>query len=374
MEVVLLLASDERERIAEALSAGGPPDAVDVDVRFARDVVVDNVTDALDVDPTGGDVGRDQDTVVPRAESFERLDALGLASVAVDHGRPDAAEAELTRDPVGAVLGPREDEHARHRLVGEQLDQEIGLEVGRNGEREVGDAYGGRRRRVDLDGLRLREEVPRQTDDLGRHRRAEQHRLAAAGEPGEDPPDVGEEPHIEHPVGLVQDEDLEVREVHVAAAHVVEEAARGRHDDLRTPAERALLFAHPHAAVDRGAVKASVPAELVEELVRLQREFARGGEDEGEDAAVGVIEQPLEDRQEEGGGLAGAGLGRPDEVAAEDGVGDRAALDGGRLGVAELADARPDGRVEGHVLERGRLGVALLGVVRHLVRATHGGG
>ena len=48
----------------------------------------------------------------------------------------------------------------------------------------------------------------------------------------EDPADVGHEAHVEHPVGLVEDEDLDLAEVGRALPHEVEQAARGRDQDL----------------------------------------------------------------------------------------------------------------------------------------------
>ncbi len=57
-------------------------------------------------------------------------------------------------------------------------------------------------------------------------------------------------------------------------------------------------------------------------------ELARGGEDEGRRPAVGLLEEALEDREEEGGGLAGARLGRADDVRPREDRGDCYSLDG----------------------------------------------
>ena len=92
-------------------------------------------------------------------------------------------------------------------------------------------------------------------------------------------------------------------------------------------------------------------AELAEESFGLQREFPGGSQDERIDAAAGPAHQSLQDRKQEGGGLPGAGLGRPDQVSAPDRVRDRALLDRGGLGVSHLANARTQLCVEGEVLE-----------------------
>ncbi len=59
------------------------------------------------------------------------------------------------------------------------------------------------------------------------------------------------------------------------------------------------------------------------------------------EARVGVLAQPVEDRQHEGGGLAGPGLGGGEEVAPCEDEGDGAGLDGRRGVVALLGDG-PD--------------------------------
>ena len=81
--------------------------------------------------------------------------------------------------------------------------------------------------------------------------RREEQVLALRRQDGEDLADVPDEAHVEHPVGLVEDEDLDRREVGRALVHVVEEAARRRDDDLGAGAEGPELGLVADAAVDR---------------------------------------------------------------------------------------------------------------------------
>ena len=48
----------------------------------------------------------------------------------------------------------------------------------------------------------------------------------------DDPLDVRQEAHVEHPVGLVEDEDLDLAEVGDLLADEVEQPARRRDEDL----------------------------------------------------------------------------------------------------------------------------------------------
>ena len=83
----------------------------------------------------------------------------------------------------------------------------------------------------------------------------------AAGEEVEDPPDVGHEAHVEHPVRLVEHEDLDLAEVRGALADEVEQAARRGDEDLDAGAQLLDLGIERDAAVDdgrRGAARAPV--------------------------------------------------------------------------------------------------------------------
>ena len=101
----------------------------------------------------------------------------------------------------------------------------------------------------------------------------------------EDLADVADEAHVEHPVGLVEDEDLDPRQVDGPLADVVEQAARRRDDDLGAGAQRADLRIEADAAVDRGRADRVLGAVGPDALLDLERELAGRGEDQGADDA-----------------------------------------------------------------------------------------
>src|SRR5262249_15231288 len=67
-QVGALLGIAERDRDAVGAGAGGAADAVHVALGNVRQVVVDDVADAVDVDAARGDVGRHQRAQVSGAE------------------------------------------------------------------------------------------------------------------------------------------------------------------------------------------------------------------------------------------------------------------------------------------------------------------
>ncbi len=220
----------------------------------------------------------------------------------------------------------------------------------------------------DLDGRRAIEETAGEAPDLVRERRREQQVLAARREEVEDLADIADEAHVEHPIGLVEDEHLDLRQVDRALAGVVEQAAGGGDDDRRAGAEGTDLRLETDATVDRGRSDAAMCAVRPEALLDLEGELTSWCQDEDADRRPGrvarvpgwgsgadsvAVVEALEDRQDERGRLAGAGLGAGEQVAAGQHEGDCLCLNGGGLGVALVRDSaeelgrEPEG-IEGH--------------------------
>ena len=180
-----------------------------------------------------------------------------------------------------------------------------------------------------------------QRPDLVGEGRGEQQVLAARRQQREDLADVADEAHVEHAVGLIEDEDLDHREVDGVLADVVEQAARRGDHDLRTGAQCPDLALEADAAVDGDRSDRPGLAIGADALLDLERQLPRRGEDQGADAPLAVASvgvQQLEHRQHEGGRLAGAGLGAGHEVATCQDERDGLLLDWGRHRVALIGD------------------------------------
>ena len=85
------------------------------------------------------------------------------------------------------------------------------------------------------------------------HRGREQQVLPLVGDVDEDLADLRPEAHVEHPVGLVEHEHLDVREVARRAEPTRSSRRPGVATSMSTPLlERRALRLVAHAAVDRG--------------------------------------------------------------------------------------------------------------------------
>ena len=125
--LVGLVGEHEADPGAAPPGAAGAPDPVGVGVLVAGGVEVDHVGDAVDVDPAGGHVGRDQRVDVACLEARQRPFALALALVAVHRDRLDRAAAEPLGQPVGAALGAHEDQRRAALVVAQLRDQVVEL-------------------------------------------------------------------------------------------------------------------------------------------------------------------------------------------------------------------------------------------------------
>src|SRR5690606_30529240 len=112
---VLLARGHEQDRLAAASGAAGAADAVHVGVGVVRNVVVQHMADALDIEAARGDVGRDEDVDATVLELLDKAFALGLYDITVDRGGGEAARLQLAREFLGAELGAREHEHRVER-------------------------------------------------------------------------------------------------------------------------------------------------------------------------------------------------------------------------------------------------------------------
>ena len=121
-----------------------------------------------------------------------------------------------------------------------------------------------------------------------------------------------------------------LRQVQGAASHVVEQAPGRRHDDVYALAQRAQLSIDRLAAVDGDAAQVAVAPQQRQVLGDLYRQLARRRQHDALDDVACWVDR-LDQRDAEGGRLAGTGEGLGDDVAAAEQQRDGLCLDGRRL-------------------------------------------
>ncbi len=187
-------------------------------------------------------------------------------------------------------------------------------------------------------------------------RGAEEHALADAGrgQVGGDPAQVGQEAHVEQPVGLVDDQDIEGLRAQGPFLDQVEKAAGRADGDVDALAEQLLLPFVADAAEDGRRREAEVLAQQAGLAFDLDGQLAGRGDDQGPAPLAFGAQQALEDGDQESGRLAGSRLGLHGGVAAAQGYGQRLFLDVGRVGVAPVRDGLPQPRMKAHFVKSHR--------------------
>ena len=188
----------------------------------------------------------------------------------------DATILERLGDAVGAALGAGEDDDPLERRVGQQVAQQRALGGGVHEVDALVDLLDGAALalRRDLDPLGVLQDLRRELGDVARHGGGEQQRLALLGDRADDAAHVADEAHVEHAVGLVEDEEGHVAELHVAALDQVEQAARRGDQDVDAARQGLDLAAIAQAADDGAEAQAEAAAVGVEAAGDLDRELA----------------------------------------------------------------------------------------------------
>ena len=295
-----------------------------------------------------------------RPEQAHHLVALPLLHAAVQRLGPLAVGVERLDQRLDLEARPAEHQR-RHRVFHVDDAGERRRLVGALD--DVGDLPHVRRlalgRLLALDGhpRRILQVALGDLQDPRRHRRREQRGLPGLGQRREDRVEIVREAHVEHLVGFVEDQDLEAGELQRLAADVVEDAAGRADHDVDAALQRPHLLVHRRAAVERQHRAAERLAVLVHGFGDLHRQLARRHEHHARGlaglAARGPLGgDPVQHRQRERRGLAGAGAGLREDVAPLEQERDRFALDGGGLFVAQRGEGGDELGAEAELVER----------------------
>ena len=270
------LVRDERHDGAHVAGASRATRPVDVGVWVVGRVEMDHAGDGIDVDAPGHDVGGHQGVGLADRERGQCPRPLGLRPVAVDGSGCHPCGPELTGHAVGAPLRPTEDERPAVPLDQPSSDVESFRPLGVP--EQVGDC-------VDI-GSFWRDDATAglvlvsAADGLhfAGHGGGEDQHLAVVRRLVDEPSDRRKKSHVDHPVSLVEDHDVNAVEAHVPTCDQVFEPARTGDHDVDATSKCLALGAVPGAAVDDGNAALTFPVEGGQDGVHLLSQLA--GRDE----------------------------------------------------------------------------------------------
>ncbi|OIQ71701.1 hypothetical protein GALL_466790 [mine drainage metagenome] len=337
LQQVALARGHEQDRVAAASGASGATDAVHVGLDVGRDVVIDHVADAVDVEPARGHVGGHQDVDLSVLEPLHDALALVLLHVAVERGGRKATRGELVGQLLGAELGAREHDHRFEVLDFEDARQRVELVQSTDHPAALLHLHRGRRARLDRDFARVAQMAVGDGADRRRHRRRKQRDLALRRRALQHRLDVVDEAHAQHFVGFVEHQMAQRVELQRAPLEVIDHAPGRADDDVRAAPERGQLRHVALPAVNRQHMKSAAPRRVAGEgFGNLDRQLARGHQHQRLRPRQRDVDA-LHDRQRERRGLAGAGLRLADQVDSGEQLRDRLRLDRRRRLVTQRA-------------------------------------
>ena len=336
----------QRHGDAGLAGARGPANAVDIAFRNVRQVEIDHVGDVVDINAASGNVCGDEDVHLAGLEAFQRLDALALGLVAMDGGRLETELVEMLVDPVRAALGAGKHDGAVNALLRQDFQQQLALGGLRGEDHRLLDPLDRTGDRRDGNLGRIGQEIMGQRLDLLGHGGRQHGGLTRRRQHADDLADGREEAEVQHLVGLVQHQGLNVFQGQGARLHQVEQTARRGDDDIDAATDDLDLRADFQTTDHQGRGQAHVAGIGLQVFTDLGRQLTRRRQDQG---AAGfrlrtLVEfgQAVQDRQHEGGGLAGTGLGNAHQVTAGEKMRDGLRLDRGRLVIACVLEGTQD--------------------------------
>ncbi len=189
---------------------------------------------------------------------------------------------------------------------------------------------GGGRRAGNLDPLRIAQELVDETRDLGRHGGREEQSLAPRRQQLADLLDVGDEAHVQHAVGFVDDENFDAHQHQASALKVIQHSAGSGDQNIDAAVELLDLFVHRDAADEQRYVELVIDAVLLEALGHLGGKLAcrRQNERARHPRSGSAGFEPGDHGQNERGGLARAGLRYSENISPCDGDRNGGGLDG----------------------------------------------
>ena len=157
---------------------------------------------------------------------------------------------------------------------------------------------------------------------------------------GHDALDVGDEPHVEHAVGLIDHQDIDSRQYDLATLEMVEEPAGSGDQHVNAALQELFLVAEADPADDERHGQFVVLTVSLEVLRYLVGQFAGRLDNEraGHARPRPAHRENVDHGQGKRRGLAGAGLGNAQDIAALQDAGDGLALDRGGFLVPRVLD------------------------------------
>ncbi|CRI65186.1 Thioredoxin 1 (TRX1) (TRX) (modular protein) [Thiocapsa sp. KS1] len=314
-----------------------------------------------DVQPARGHVGADQHGELAVGEVLQQLQAFLLGHVPGEHRSVDAVALEETPDAIGLAFGVDEDHDARIVPAADQAEQQGDLLLVGGHVAALAYAIGRDGLGLDLHELRVVHVLVGQLGDAIRECRREQEPLTVLRRrhAPEQEADVLDESEVEHAVGLVEHDRLDRLKIEDLLLEIVDQAPGCADEDIDAAGDLIALLLIARAAVDDGDAQTCMLGQQLRIPMDLYGKLAGRGEDQRPRArdlrrgGSGIGQQALHQDDQEGGGLAGTGLGLAGDIPTRQCDRQGLLLDRGTAGKTRFVESVDDPLIEREAVEAG---------------------
>jgi hypothetical protein len=244
-----ILIGEKRDRASRLAIASSPANTVGQPLRGVGQFVIDDQTYTGNIQSASCHIRGHQHVRIATPKHVDGLVSGILRKVALQLADNMAQPVEIAGELLSAMLGSMKDNRLS-LMSPEQVIQCVEFLLALDGEKtmfEVGlDVL------VHADVSRIVQMFSDHCLDPFGHRRRGQHCLARSRREIDDSLDIVSEPLVEHLVGLVENEALNVSELDVASVGEIDNSTRASHDDLSPSSQSPKLVAVTDAAVDEG--------------------------------------------------------------------------------------------------------------------------
>jgi len=336
----------------------GAADPMHIGFRDIRQIEIDDMRDAIDIDAARRDVSCDEHFHAAVTKSGQGLFALSLALIAMDGARRNAIGFQMIDHMISAMFRARENQSPAGRRLPQKIDEHLPLARCLDEDHLLVDGFHRRARWRDRDFGRLMQKLTGKLADGARHGRREEEALTLLRQNLGDPPDGMDETHVEHLIGFVEHQDFDFVETQSALIEMVDETARRCNENIDASADTLSLGPERDTAEHRRDGKVLMTPIGAEAIGDLTCEFACRRQNQRA-AGLGVrlapgIGQPVQDWKGESRRLSSACLREAEDIAARERIRNGLCLDRSRHGVILFRQRTKDRRREIQVSEIGQ--------------------
>src|SRR6202035_4388372 len=115
------------ESVPNLFGSPGAPDPMDVIFRVQRNIIIDHMRDADDVEAASRNISRDKHLIFAGLETLQRADPILLGSIGMQHGDRMLQPLQAIQNFVGRLFSPRKDENAFKFYPFQERNEQIKL-------------------------------------------------------------------------------------------------------------------------------------------------------------------------------------------------------------------------------------------------------